>query len=238
MSRKELKQAAKDQLRGNWVWAICLSLISWLIIYLIDDIESFISTGRDTVYNQVYRFANGSVLTETTSSVSPFSSIFTFVLSILAGILLWGVTYTILQFRDKGDQPNVFKGMFSAYMGDKFTTSFVTYLLFEIFLFLWTLLFIIPGFIKAYSYSMTPYIMKDLYDAGHKPTATEAITKSRKLMNGHKTDLFVLDLSFVGWWLLSVITLGIGFIWVTPYYRQTKANFYRNLAGDQFLKEN
>lgn len=83
---------------------------------------------------------------------------------------------------------------------------------------------------------MTPYIMKDLYDSGKTPTATEAITKSRELMDGHKTDLFVLDLSFLGWAILGIVTAGIGFIWITPYYRQTKANFYRKLAGDQFLK--
>lgn len=56
-------------------------------------------------------------------------------------------------------------------------------------------------------------------------------------MKGHKTELFVLDLSFIGWWLLSIITLGIGFLWLVPYYRQTVANFYRKLAGDQFLNK-
>ena len=78
-----------------------------------------------------------------------------------------------------------------------------------------------------------PYIMRDMLDHSHEPTATEA---SRQLMKGHKMDLFILDLSFIGWWLLGIISCGIGLLWVMPYYRQTKANFYRNLANDQFTK--
>ena len=126
--------------------------------------------------------------------------------------------------------------MFSAFTAGKFLSTLLTYLLYEIFLMLWYILLVIPGIVKSYSYSMTPYIMKDLYDSGKTPTATEAITESRELMDGHKTDLFVLDLSFLGWAILGIVTAGIGFIWITPYYRQTKANFYRKLAGDQFLK--
>lgn len=55
-------------------------------------------------------------------------------------------------------------------------------------------------------------------------------------MDGHKMDLFIFDLSFIGWWLLGIISCGIGLLWVNPYYRQAKANFYRNLAGEQFAK--
>ena len=103
----------------------------------------------------------------------------------------------------------------------------------NIFTALWTILFIIPGIIKGYSYAMTPYILKDKFAAGQTDIgATEAITESRHLMDGHKMDLFVLDLSFIGWGLLGIITCGIGFIWITPYYRQTKTNFYRSLVAN------
>lgn len=232
MSRKELKQAAKDQLRGNWPWAICLSLFSWLIMYIANDIVSLVIDKREITYSKIYDTVNGIVYTE-----SDASTLVNLLVTVLLGLIFWGVTFTILQFRDKGDKPNIFKGMFSAYTDGKFTSSFVTYLVEIIFLLLWTILFVIPGIIKAYSYSMTAYIMKDLYTAGKTPKITEAITKSRHLMNGHKIDLFVLQLSFIGWWLLGLITCGIGFIWIAPYYRQTMANFYRNLAGDQFIKE-
>ncbi|CCI82034.1 hypothetical protein FC41_GL000658 [Lactobacillus hominis DSM 23910 = CRBIP 24.179] len=83
---------------------------------------------------------------------------------------------------------------------------------------------------------MAPYITKDLADAGQEITATQAISESRKVMDGHKGELFVLDLSFIGWWLLSILTLGIGFLWLIPYVRVTHANFYRQLVGDTYKK--
>lgn len=236
MTRNELKQAAKDQLRGNWGWAILLSLIAWIIIYIVNDIQSFVETGNDTIYRAVYTI-KGGIFTENVVNPMPVSELISFVIGIFANLLLWGVIYTVLTFRDNGQKESIFSGIFSAYTNGRFASGFLTSLVQTIFTFLWTCLFVIPGIIKGYSYAMTPYIMKDMYDAGHKPTATEAITKSRHLMDGHKTDLFVLDLSFIGWWLLSIITCGIGFIWLTPYYRQTKANFYRKLAGDQFKNQ-
>lgn len=234
MTRRELKKEAKDQLRGNWVWAIALSFVAWLIVYAVNDIQSFIRTGNDAVYYAYYQVNNG--IKEPV--VEPTGGVIGFIISILAGILFWGVLYTVLQFRDNGDKPNIFSGMFSAYRSNRFISSFLTFLCQYIFTLLWTMLLVIPGIIKGFSYAMTPFIMKDLYDAGQKPSATEAITKSRHLMNGHKTELFVLDLSFIGWWLLSILTCGIGFLWLISYFRQTQANFYRNLAGDQFLKKN
>ncbi|MBJ6745474.1 DUF975 family protein [Streptococcus sp. 121] len=101
----------------------------------------------------------------------------------------------------------------------------------SIFLFCWTLLLILPGLIKSYSYSMTNYIIEDLVAQGKDIEPTEAITKSRILMDGHKLDLFLLDLSFIGWVLLSILTFGIGSLWLSPYIYTTRAAFYRELAA-------
>lgn len=238
MSRAELKQEAKNQLRGNWLWAEALSLVASIIIYIAQDIVNYAQTGRDRVYDVIYKSIHDTFYY--TYVQNPFSTwgwnLLSIILSLFIGMILWSVAYTILKFRDSGETPNIFKGMFSAFTAGKFLSTLLTYLLYEIFLMLWYILLVIPGIVKYYSYSMTPYIMKDLYDSGKTPTATEAITKSRELMDGHKTDLFVLDLSFLGWAILGIVTAGIGFIWITPYYRQTKANFYRKLAGDKFLK--
>ena len=88
--------------------------------------------------------------------------------------------------------------------------------------FLWSLLFVIPGIIKRYSYRMVPYILAD----NPKMDANEAITLSRKMMNGEKWKTFVLDLSFIGWYLLGVLALGIGVLFVHPYYYSTQAQLY------------
>ena len=93
------------------------------------------------------------------------------------------------------------------------------------------------GIIKAYSYSMTPYIVKDMVASGKQVSATDGINASKELMKGHKMALFIFDLSFfLGWNILAAITCGIGYLWVTPYYQTAKANFYRHIAGDKFLK--
>ena len=93
--------------------------------------------------------------------------------------------------------------------------------------FLWSLLFIIPGIVKSYSYAMTPYILLDRPEL----SATDAIKESEKMMNGHKMELFILDLSFIGWILLSMLTCGILVLYVEPYMMATKSAFYLELNG-------
>ncbi len=98
----------------------------------------------------------------------------------------------------------------------------------NLFLVLWTLLFIVPGIIKAYSYRLVPYILKEHPEL----SGTQAITLSRKMMNGHKADAFVLDLSFLGWIILSVLTCGILHIfYVGPYIQATDAELYKAVAN-------
>jgi len=95
----------------------------------------------------------------------------------------------------------------------------------RIFLSLWTTLVVIPGIIKHYSYAMTYFILKEKQTL----TVDEAITKSRKLMHGNKMRLFLLDLSFLPWHFLEIITLGIAYAWILPYITATKAVFYDDL---------
>ncbi len=101
-------------------------------------------------------------------------------------------------------------------------------LLTVIFTFLWTLLFIIPGIVKAYSYSMTYYILCDHPEY----TATEAIKESQRIMRGNKARAFILDLSFIGWQIVGVLCCGIGTLWVTPYIQATKAQLYEEIKYD------
>lgn len=99
----------------------------------------------------------------------------------------------------------------------------------NLFLALWALLFIVPGIIKAYSYRMVPYILKEHPEY----SGTKAITLSRQMMNGHKADAFVLDLSFLGWALLSVLTVGIlHLFYVGPYIQATDAELYEAVKAD------
>ncbi|MCS4480575.1 DUF975 family protein [Clostridium botulinum] len=98
----------------------------------------------------------------------------------------------------------------------------VTMLLRSIYTFLWTLLLVIPGIIKGYAYSMVPYILADNPSIG----AERAIQLSNRMTDGEKWDMFVLDLSFLGWYILGMLALGIGVIFVNPYVDSTKAELY------------
>lgn len=97
-----------------------------------------------------------------------------------------------------------------------------TMLLRAVYVILWTLLLIIPGIVKSYAYRMVPYILADNPDIG----ASRAIELSNRMTDGEKWDMFVLDLSFLGWYLLGVIALGIGVLFVMPYEDATKAELY------------
>ena len=192
------------------------------------DINRQIWTGKDFTYS-ILRYNNETLI----QGYKPGYDLSKFIVGLITGLVLWGVAYTILDFVETGNMETWYTGIFSAYSNGRFKNSLCTLFMVNIFTALWTILFIIPGIIKGYSYAMTPYILKDKFAAGQTDIgATEAITESRHLMDGHKMDLFVLDLSFIGWGLLGIITFGIGFIWIVPYYRQTKANFYRSLVAN------
>ncbi len=102
-------------------------------------------------------------------------------------------------------------------------------LLVTLFTTLWSLLFIIPGIVKYYSYSMAYFIANDHpeYDWN------TCIKESMRLTNGHKMDLFVLDLSFIGWYFVGALCLGIGTLWVAPYHFASKQNYYEAILGLQ-----
>lgn len=94
-----------------------------------------------------------------------------------------------------------------------------------VFTFLWSLLFVIPGIVKTYSYSMANYVLAD----NPEMTAREALRESKEIMKGHKWELFVLHLSFILWNLLGVITIGLAYIYVIPYMSASVANFYQKI---------
>lgn len=144
---------------------------------------------------------------------------------LLIGPLSAGLAYFFMKlYRKENVSFNDSFGGFS-----NFSTNVGAGILVAIFTFLWSLLFFIPGIIKQLSYSMTFYILNDHPEY----TATQAITESRKMMKGHKGELFVLYLSFIGWDLLSVLTLGIlEIVYVAPYRTTAIAGFYDAIKGE------
>ena len=110
-------------------------------------------------------------------------------------------------------------------------TIIVSLLLRGLYIFLWSLLLILPGIIAAYSYSMTGYIL-----AEHPGmTAREAIARSKELMSGKRFRLFCLHFSFIGWAILCVFTFGISSLWLSPYFEASITVFYREISGREII---
>lgn len=230
MKFSTLKRDAKDQLRGNWGWGLLIALVNSIfagIIGVVSNPSYFVGFVNGFLGQE----DEGSAMINGTSPVVVLSTI-------VVGMVTYGVYFAYLHLVDTREKTNVFTGVFSAVTNKRIIPSLLTSFLASVFVGLWSCLLIIPGIVKAYAYSMAPYIVKDLTDNGNEVEPTQAIRLSRKVMKGHKWQLFCLDLSFIGWFILSIITLGIGFLWLRPYFGVTRANYYRQLVGDRFQKSN
>lgn len=146
----------------------------------------------------------------------------------IGGPLIYGIARLFLwQAVNKGpmEMGDIFKGF-----TDDFSGTFLLSLMQIIFVYLWSLLFVIPGIIKAYSYSMAFFIKADHPEYDWRT----CLDGSKRLTNGHKMDLFVLDLSFIGWGIVGALCLGIGSLWVMAYRYATLAQCYKVLQADKF----
>ncbi len=139
---------------------------------------------------------------------------------IVGPMTVGGVRFTLsVSRKEKPEIGQIFSGF------DRFGTHLAAYLLQTLFVCLWTLLLIIPGIIAALSYSMTYFIIAE----DSSISASEAITKSKKMMKGNKWKLSYLGFRFTGWFLLAMLSCGIGFLWVGPYMYVSYAKFYDDL---------
>lgn len=221
-TRIELKEKAKAVLRGNYWKALLISLVIAFATggsggssgragrdNFSSNYPSYSGMGPDLIYLVILILVGVSVAIFFALAIRIF---------ILSPLEVGGRRYFIqsAQYFDN-------KGCFRfAFNGQYYKGIVITMLLKGIFNFLWYLLFIIPGIVKYYSYSMVPYILADNPNIG----ASKAIQLSKDMTAGHKWDMFVLDLSFLGWYILGAIAFGIGIIFVLPYDYATKAELY------------
>jgi len=148
---------------------------------------------------------------------------------IIAGPLAYGLNFVFLKQRRDGENMQIgdlFRGF-----TDDFGQNFLIGLMTSVFCLLWGLLFVIPGIVKFYAYSMAYYIKADNPEFNWR----ECINASRELMYGHKWEKFMLDLSFLGWYIVGSLCLGIGTLWVVPYHNAASAVFYDELVAQRVL---
>ena len=142
---------------------------------------------------------------------------------LIAGPFAIGLAIFFLSISRGGDSR--FSMLFDGF--SRFGTALGAYFFMGLFVLLWCLLLIIPGIIAAYSYSMTFYIVAEDPSVG----ALDAITRSKEMMRGKKWKFFCLNMRFIGWALLCVLTCGIGFLWLMPYISTSCARFYDDVRG-------
>ncbi len=117
-----------------------------------------------------------------------------------------------------------------AFIGfNQFGRAFGCLFMMGLFTFLWSLLLVIPGIIKAFSYMLAPYLVIE----NPQMAVMEAIDESRRLMDGNKWRAFGLGLSFIGWWLLAILTFGLLLFWLIPYQSITMGAFYRAVLREK-----
>lgn len=205
------KNEALAALKGNWAPAVVCSIVLLLLMCIL--------VGPSYCANMtalgMFHFPAGLVQAFTWASYP--LNIFLFYPLLLGGVVTFNL---LLAEGDAALTSNMFKAMFSGY----FRNVWGLFLMF-LFIVLWTLLLIIPGIVKGFAYFMTPYILKDYPEL----SANQAINLSCRMMKGHKFDLFWLNLSFVGWFLLATFTLGIGYVWLIPYVQTANAAFYQDV---------
>ena len=195
-TRAELKEMAKQQIKGN----IGMLFVITLII---------------------------GVISGAAGAIPPLALAVSIIVTPAFSISIIRVYQELARNGKKPEAKDAFAGF------DDFWTGFKALFLVGLFTFLWSLLFVIPGIIKSFSYSQTMMIVAENKGIG----AREAINRSKAMMDGRKMDYFVLGLSFIGWGLLCCITLGIASIWVGPYIQATMVNFYNDIKPAEATAE-
>ena len=229
--RKDLKEKGRNAFRANRVTCIFAAFLL-----------SLVAGG-----SPVGTYSINSKDTQNLDSLNVPPEVWKAIIAVLGGAVIVGFLLSVFVFNPvqvglkhffvqnaTDSKTNLGRHNIGLAFSDNFTNIVAAMFTTGIFVFLWTLCLIVPGIIKSYSWRMVPYIIAE----DPEITGTEARERSAELMNGSKWASFVLDLSFLGWAMLGVLTLGIGnLIWTSPYHDATDAELYRWLKGDRTVPQ-
>ena len=224
INRAAIKQNAKNIVTSAKPSPILVGLVYLAISFVLQLLFDSILRIDDSYMNDIMeRMMENPDYIPALPNIGTPGILLVIAISVMSVMMIAGFSIycmNICQFRKAGFG-NLFDGfaIFFKVLG--------LYILMIIFIWLWSILLIIPGIIAAYRYRMALYIMID----NPQLSALECIKASKQMMNGRKGELFVLDLSFLGWYLLALFPLVT--IWVTPYTSVTEVNFYLALRDTQ-----
>lgn len=223
MEAKQIRQLARQNLSPSWGVSIGVAAVASLLGGLMLG-TSFLPNIEytKTIFSESHPLWDSARVSYSSGALGIASFI-------LGGVLQLGYAKFLLKQHD-GQQLD-FGDLFSQF--DRFGAGFAQAFLRGLYVFLWSLLLVVPGIIAALRYAMTPFIMAEHPEL----TASEGIQRSKELMEGHKMDLFILWLTFLGWDILCALTLNIGNLILNPYKNAAMAIFYRNITSQKRYSE-
>lgn len=241
----DFRKIARDSLTDRWGVAVLAGLVASLLGGGGSSTFNFNfnftgggSTDTENAEHIITEFTNGlnTIFTEHLSVyligflafVSLVALVFSAAFFVLSSVISTGYAKFNLELLNRQEKPAI-ERLFSYFSHWKTLT--IANLLRSVYIFLWSLLFIIPGIFATYSYAMTSYILAE----NPEISASEAIARSKEMMEGNRWRLFCLEISFFGWAMLCAFTCGIGFLWLTPYEQAAKAAFYREVSGTEYV---
>ena len=219
-NRQQVKEQAKQIMKRNYWKMFVVTLLAGILTgektTIIERVQDFASNNLSYDAQPIFYSPNFQYIFYSFISVAS-------ILGILYTIFIGNVIvvgkngYFIKNHNDNPELSEIFNG----FKGNYLNVVKIMFLM-DLKTLLWLFLFIVPGLIKAYEYSMIPYLLAENPDL----SASQAFSLSKQMTTGQKMDLFVLDLSFIGWGFLGLICCGIGLLFVQPYPEATKAEVY------------
>ncbi|MBP3870109.1 MAG: DUF975 family protein [Faecalicoccus sp.] len=210
INRQELKLKGKNAFRNNYWPCVCASIV---LTVAVTGIMSY----------STYSVQSGDQSTVETAAAALVGGISIIGYLLLKPLETGGKGF----FLKNSDRPASLNELARGYT-QSFFNGILTYFLRDLFIALWSILLVIPGIMKAYSYRMVPYILAENPDISPR----EALNRSSAMMNGYKMEAFMFDLSFIGWYLLAAVTLGLaGILYGNPYRYASDAELYKELRN-------
>lgn len=222
LDNKVIKSNARDFIRGRlWMfWSVLL--VVGIIESLANSLPQWIFGDRLSNLSDIIAGNPDNIPKEISSSVFGWYYVLNVLISILLIPLNIGVAQNVLAW-SRGEDVNKWKVLFGGFNSAKiFFKQVGVVVLNTILCALWAILLIVPGIIKGLAYSMYPYVLRDEPDL----SVWQTLKKSEAIMKGYKGKLFLMYLSFVGWFILGAFTFGILYIWLTPYVMTSTVKFY------------
>ncbi len=235
----EFREIARNALRGNWKPAVLVGLVASILGGADSGGPEFKLNISEEGANLSFKYANQTIYStggSLNSDIGAFlvaGAMYIAIASIVMAVVFFilgsviEVGYAKYNLRLVSRLEASFDNLFAYF--SHWQTMVAASFLRMLYTLLWTLLLIIPGIVASYSYAMIPYILAENPDL----TASEAISQSKALMEGKRMDLFCLELTFIGWDLLCILTLGIGNLWLGPYKAAARAAFYQEIKSPQ-----